>query len=113
MSAAVAAVLATIPAVRHTRRSTERGITWLPAGIRDLFRSVDACFTRSPGLLPLTRRKRFADGQNFDAKDAALRVDVVDEGSSFFRMIDRAATDRQIDGISFRIVGQIDHGFRL
>ena len=78
-----------------------------------LLRGVDARLARSPRILPIAWCKRLAGGQDFDPEDAALRIDVVDERPRFFLMIDRAAADRQIDGVSFRIVGHIDHGFRL
>ena len=41
------------------------------------------------------------------------RIDVVDERPGFFRVVDLAAADGEIDGIGFWIVGHLDHGFRL
>src|SRR5205085_11613884 len=77
-----------------------------------LFRRV-GLRTRQPGILPLTRRQNFARGENFDAENTAFRIDVVDEWPGFLGAIDPAAAQVDIGGIGFRIVGHVDHRFRL
>src|SRR4051812_11571752 len=63
------------------------------------------------GFFPVSGRQNIARGQDFDAEDMSLLVDVVNEWTGLFRPVDSAVPHGDVHRVGLGIVGDVGHGF--
>src|SRR5688572_24115563 len=64
---------------------------------------------RQSRIAPIAGRKHLAGFKDLDADDKTVLIKVADKRARFLRAINLSSANLNVDGVSFGIIGHVDH----